>query len=201
MNYSLLRHKSIDGKVGNKGFSLVELIVVMSIMTIVVGVLSLGIAMMFSKDADSVATTIADSLTKARTYSMTKPGDFTLTIHLCESGSNQSSDINYNYITLVNDIPSTDSGYVSETILFDASAQICIPSSTDYDTPSDGDEIIIKFNKTNGSVKSIKDAGGFDGSDITSSEIYSLKCIASRNASKTAVVKLMTVTGRNSVNR
>ena len=191
-----LRHSLLKN---NKGYSLVELIVVISIMTILTGVLSLGISLMFSRDAESAAKIIADSMTKARTYSMSKPGNYTMIIHQCASGSNNSSDTDYNYIEIKNDIADATDGAYSEIVTFDTRAQICAPSGSDYATPSDGDEIVIIFNKTNGSVKSINDGVGYNGSDISSSQIYTVKCIATRNTAKTSIVKLMTVTGRNSI--
>lgn len=176
----------------SKGYSLVELIVVISIMAIMTGVLSLGISIMFSRDAESVATTISDSMSKARTYSMTKPGNFTLTVHLCASGTKNTSETYYNYITLENDISDPADGGYSEDIYFKANAVISAPG---MNPPSDGDEIVVVFDKSNGSVKSIK----INGTDITASGIYTIECTGVRNSTRTAKVNLMTVTGRNSI--
>ena len=64
----------------NKGFSLIELIVIIAIMGVLVGGASLGIGLVFSKDAMKCATRLNDSIYDARANSMYKAGKFELSI-------------------------------------------------------------------------------------------------------------------------
>ena len=50
----------------NSGISLVELIIVISIMVIMTGVMSLGLSIMFSRDTNYVAVRVDDALTETR---------------------------------------------------------------------------------------------------------------------------------------
>ena len=74
-------------KLNNAGFSLIELIVVIAIMTILVGGASLGISLAFSKDAAKCATMINDAIYTTRMNSMSKAGTYTLTIE--KNGDNK----------------------------------------------------------------------------------------------------------------
>ena len=183
-------------RVSNKGYSLVELIVVISIMSIMVGALGMSLSLMFSRDAESVATTISDELTEARTMSMTKPGNFTMTIHCGMDGNDgESTDGGSNYITIKNDL--SDANKVDETILFDAKAYIGTEDETFPKTASS--DIVITFNKVNGSVESITD-GGSGYTSASGAEVYTIKCNAVRG-NKEAAVELMTLSGRHEVEK
>ena len=176
----------------NKGFSLVELIVVVAISATMIGVMALQLSLIFSRDAESVAKTISDELTEARMMSMTKPGNFTMTIHCGKSGGKGDTDED-NYITIKNDL--TDANKVDTKILFGARAYIGIEGET-LPRTSSGD-IEITFNKVNGSVESISD-GGSGYASASGAAVYKINCKAV-NADKNATVEIMTVSGRNEV--
>lgn len=71
----------------NTGVTLVELIVVITIMSILVGVSSLGIGLAFSRDAESCATKINDAIYNTRMYSLSKAGKYTLHIEDSNNGT------------------------------------------------------------------------------------------------------------------
>ncbi len=66
----------------NKGFSLIELLVVLAIMTVLVGGAGIGISLASSRDAQQSAKTIDNALAMARLCAMSREGDFTLEIDL-----------------------------------------------------------------------------------------------------------------------
>ena len=65
----------------NRGISLVELIVVITIMVVMTGLISIGVSLMFSRDASYVAGRIDDELSEARMYSTTTTAMSTRTSH------------------------------------------------------------------------------------------------------------------------
>lgn len=64
----------------NKGYSLIEMITVIAILSIMVGGMTFGVSLVFSKDAFKCATAINDAVYDARAISMTKPGDYKLKV-------------------------------------------------------------------------------------------------------------------------
>ena len=58
----------------NKGMSLVEIVIVVTIMTVLTGVLALGVSMALSKPADECAEKIVSTLNGARITTMGKQG-------------------------------------------------------------------------------------------------------------------------------
>lgn len=170
------------------GYSLVELIVVIAIMTVVVGGAGLSISMVFSRDAQRVAKVIDDELSEARMNTMSTPGKYTMVIHC-------AADAHDNYIRIDRELDGTTT---NKTVSFDRLANIMITNS---DTSVAGlapytadTDITIVFDKANGSVKKVT----VDGTEL-SGDAYYIKCQSTRNASKVSVVKLFAVTGRHSV--
>jgi len=176
---------------GNKGYSLVEMVVVISIITIMVGVISTGISLMFSKDAESAAIIIDDALSRTRMLSMSQNGTFEMTI-FCDKDGNYKGD-NKNYIVIkTTDLSSSDPGYVEEIINFKTKAYI--GKNTSSFPQTNNTTIAIAFSKSNGSVVNI------DG-PVSTADIVEINCQAVKNSSKTAKVKLMTVSGRHVVEK
>lgn len=170
------------------GYSLVELIVVIAIMTVFAGGAGFGLSMMFSRDAQRVAKVIDDELSEVRMNTMSTPGKYTMVIH-------SATDTSDNYIRIDRELEGT---ITSKTINFDKRANIMITNS---DTAVEGlapyaadTDIAIVFDKSNGSVKKVT----VEGTEL-SGDAYYIKCQSVRNTSKTAVVKLLTVTGRHSI--
>ena len=161
----------------NRGISLVELIVVISIMAVMVGVTSLGLGMMFSRDANYVAVRIDDALSETRTLSMSKDGKFTCLLHIdAPDGS---------YVQINRSV----GGAVSteyKKILLDKSVNIAVKGDG---TAISGD-FSVEFDKSKGSVKQVNGATADKG-------VYTITVTSTKNTSKTRDVTLVTITGRH----
>ena len=171
-------------RIGNKGYSLVELIVVIAIMAIMVGVTSLGIGMMFTRDANYVAVRIDDELTEARTLAMSRAGISTYVLHI-------DTDPKKHYIQIMRADKETDTPVEYKKVLLDKSVEIKVVG----DISADSGDIEIVFDKANGSVKSIKVAGGTSGA--VSGVLYTFTVTSTKNSSKTKDVTLVATTGRH----
>lgn len=161
----------------NKGYSLVELIVVIAIMAVMVGVMSLGLGMMFTRDANYVAVRIDDMLTEARTASMSREGEFTYVLHI-------DSDPKKHYV----EIDKTGETDPYKKVLLDKSVNITVKDNAGNDLSGD---IKIAFDKANGSVKSV------NGSSPVSGTVYTINVESTKNSSKTKDVTLVATTGRH----
>lgn len=63
-------------KVGNKGVTLIELLVTIAILSVMVGVSTLSLSLIHSKDAVQAARTMEGELSTLRMYSKNKEGDW-----------------------------------------------------------------------------------------------------------------------------
>ena len=136
----------------DRGISLVELIVVISIMAVMIGFLSWGVSLMFSKDAEYVAKVIDDELSETRMLSMSKAGDFQMILHIDNRDVGDSSieiqkdSSEYKTVPIKkksvikvryggNTIPSDDSTPVDVTVVFDkGNGSVKAPMTTDICT-------------------------------------------------------------------
>ena len=166
-------------KKDNSGMSLLELIAVISIMTIIVGVSSLSIGLIFSRDAERSAVIIDDELTEARMLSMSKSGIITMCI-------------NTNTDPTLNTIDIKQGGTIYKTVRIDKSVLISMAGSA---TSSPGSVIIIEFDKSNGSVKSI------NGSPAVDNGLYEIQSQSQRGSSRTATVTLVANTGKHYIQK
>lgn len=158
------------------GYSLVELIVVISIMAIMTGLLSVGISLMFSRDAESVAKTIDDELTEVRMLSMSRDGNYELVINIdASTPSNNSVDIKKD-------------GSVFKNVKMKKNASITVSGGGLASTVTNG-TVSIVFDKGNGSVKTIN--------TNPSSGVCEILATSTRLSSKSSTVNLVTTTGRH----
>lgn len=174
--------RDLDKSSYNGGYTLVELIVVIAIMAVLTGMLSLGISMMFSRDAQSVAVTIDDELSEVRMMSMSRAGNYTMTLHT-------TSDVSKDNKIIIDD---GDSSTPQREISLNKSVKITVEQkngSGTYST-SGGEDIEIVFDKGNGSVKTI------DGSPASGVYVITVSSSAGGTA-KTATVTLVATTGRH----
>ena len=175
----------------NKGFSLIELIVIIAIMGVLVGGASLGIGLVFSKDAMKCATRLNDSIYDARANSMYKAGKFELSIN--NTGSANTATISQTDLT-----PAT-----SDTVYLDGedsskkttiSAKFvteAVPAGTAISLP-----VSVTFDKAKGNVYSVVDADGMTyGDGIIVFEIEPLR----GNRNRKAKVQLVTTTGKHTI--
>ncbi len=164
----------------NSGVSLVELIIVISIMVIMTGVLSLGIGMIFSRDANYVAVRIDDALSETRTLSISKDGTFTCVLNIDSSTSGKGS-----IIQIMQTVGGVSSEY--KRILLDKGVTITIDADGADIT---ADTIIFEFDKSKGSLKKVNNSE-------TISDVYTIEVTAKNNASKVKDVTLISATGRH----
>lgn len=172
----------------NKGISLIELIVIIAIMGVLVGGASLGIGLVFSKDAMKCATRLNDSIYDARANSMYKAGKFELSID--NTGSANVATISQTDLT-----PAT-----SDTIYLDGvdsnkktmiSAKFVtetVPEETDLRLP-----LNLTFDKAKGNVYFDVDADGTYDDGIIVFDITPLR------GNRTAKVQLVTTTGKHTI--
>ena len=173
----------------NKGFSLIELIVIIAIMGVLVGGASLGIGLVFSKDAMKCATRLNDSIYDARANSMYKAGKFELSID--NSGSANVATISQTDLTpatsdtvYLDGVDSNKKTTISAKFVTEA-----VPAGTAISLP-----VSVTFDKAKGNVYSVVDADGMTyGDGIIVFDITPLR------GNRTAKVQLVTTTGKHTI--
>ena len=172
----------------NKGFSLIELIVIIAIMGVLVGGASLGIGLVFSKDAMKCATRLNDSIYDARANSMYKAGKFELSID--NSGSANTATISQTDLTPV----TSDTIYLDgvdsnkKTTISAKFVTEAVPAGTALSFP-----VNLTFDKAKGNVYFDVDADGTYDDGIIVFNITPLR------GSRTAKVQLVTTTGKHTI--
>ena len=175
----------------NKGFSLIELIVIIAIMGVLVGGASLGIGLVFSKDAMKCATRLNDSIYDARANSMYKAGKFELSID--NSGSANTATISQTDLTpatsdtvYLDGVDSSKKTTISARFVTEA-----VPAGTAISLP-----VSVTFDKAKGNVYSVVDADEMTyGDGIIVFEIEPLR----GNRNRKAKVQLVTTTGKHTI--
>lgn len=175
----------------NKGFSLIELIVIIAIMGVLVGGASLGIGLVFSKDAMKCATRLNDSIYDARANSMYKAGKFELSID--NTGSANTATISQTDLTPV----TSDTIYLDgedsskKTTISARFVTEAVPAGTAISLP-----VSVTFDKAKGNVYSVVDADERTyGDGIIVFEIEPLR----GNRNRKAKVQLVTTTGKHTI--
>ena len=74
------QRQKLNKAIGNRGFSLVELLVVVAIMGIMVGIASLSYVVVSKSNVKKTAGFIADAISECRERSMTKTGKWSVKI-------------------------------------------------------------------------------------------------------------------------
>ena len=182
--------KLISRKKYNNGFSLIELIVIIAIMGVLVGGASLGISLVFSKDASKCATRLNDSIYEARANSMYKSGKFELII-------DNSGDAN---VATISHSQTDGTPAISDTVYLDGvdsakktkiSAKFVTeaePAVTEMRLP-----VTVTFDKSKGNVYSVADADrAYDDGIIVFD-------ITPTRGNRTAKVQLVTTTGKHTI--
>ena len=171
----------------NRGFSLVELLVVIAIMGILVGGVTLGIGIVFSKDAARCATRLNDAIYTTRMESMSKEGAYTLTINK-DAGGKYMAEID------------NGSG-IKETFDLEGNGKSIDEIKCTYSEISGewGMPIVISFDKSKGNVYKIT-ANGANKYEAGSTEdgvvCFDIKPLRGNKLSK---VKLVTGTGKHTI--
>lgn len=149
---------------------MVEIITVLGIMSVLVGLLSPAISLMFSKDARAAAQTIQGGLDTLRSYSMSKQGDWQLEIEKDIHSSNY-------FMILYKD------GLAVQTTNLGKRIEITTPITGSFK---------IQYKPSNGSVHQVDTGAGWESSsDVITIHIEATR---SRNESTINIIKL---TGRH----
>ncbi len=178
--------RRVKNRIGDdRGISLVELIVVISIMSVMIGVLSLGVSMMFSRDANYVAVRIDDALAETRTLAMSRNGDFTCSIHI-DNVNPRASFPEGSYVQIMQSVGgATATEY--KRVLLDKNVTI--------EVDGDGAEVtdnpvVFEFSKSKGNLSTV------NGSESIS-DVYTITVTSTRGTSRTKEVTLISTTGRH----
>ena len=180
--------KLISRKEYNNGFSLIELIVIIAIMGVLVGGASLGISLVFSKDASKCATRLNDSIYDARANSMYKSGKFELSID--NSGAANVATISQTDVTpAISDTVYLDGEDSSKKTTISAKfVTEAEPAVTEMRLP-----VTVTFDKSKGNVYSVADADrAYDDGIIVFD-------ITPTRGNRTAKVQLVTTTGKHTI--
>lgn len=172
----------------NKGFSLIELIVIIAIMGVLVGGASLGIGLVFSKDAMKCATRLNDSIYDARANSMYKAGKFELSID--NTGSANVATVSQTDVTpIISDTVYLDGEDSSKKTTISAKfVTEAVPAGTALSFP-----LNLTFDKAKGNVYFDVDADGTYDDGIIVFDITPLR------GNRTAKVQLVTTTGKHTI--
>ena len=172
----------------NKGFSLIELIVIIAIMGVLVGGASLGISLVFSKDAMKCATRLNDSIYDARANSMYKAGKFELSID--NSGAANVATISQTDVTpAISDTVYLDGEDSSKKTTISAKfVTEAVPAGTAISLP-----VTVTFDKAKGNVYYDADGDGAYDDGIIVFDITPLR------GNRTAKVQLVTTTGKHTI--
>ena len=193
--------RRVSNRIGDNGYSLIELIVVISIMAVMVGIMSFGISMMFTRDANYVAVRIDDELTEARTLAMSRDGVFTYVLHMDNdpSGDQKGGFIRIDQTITVIGEGGTETTTTTEykKVLLDKGVTISV---TGTGVPSSGD-IGIRFSKSKGNVQEIgsvtAEPDGVYSKESDASGVYTITVTSKKNSSKIKTVTLNSITGRH----
>lgn len=154
-----------------KGFSLVELIVIIAIMVVLIGAASIGFGLVSTKSATQCARNIKISLEKNRLNTLGKKNGY-VGFYKGADGIYMIEKFDYSESPQI-------SLYDSSTKIGKSDVTVSYGPSSDSLTPLDGDGVIVEFKRSDGSLKS--------GSDIV--------FVVSKN-SRTYTITVDSLTGR-----
>ncbi len=168
----------------NKGFSLVELVVVIAIMSVLVGISAFGIGMLSGRPAQKASARFRTNLDRIRTVSMGKTSA-SLELYVTADGVFSKETVN---------------GVSKDPVMLGPKSVTCSYSYTGV-TPVEmavGDKIVIVFDRSDGSLKSVT-ASGSAGSSIytsgTTTGVNEVDFIFTK-ANKKYKVSIVPITGR-----
>lgn len=164
-------------KLNNAGMSLIELLVVISIMSIMTGTMAISANLVFSKDAEKCATRLNDAISTARMNAMSKPGTGELVVKkqggeyvaVYDDGSSENLSEN-------NKISNISCSFNGTTVVI-----------------SESDSVNIKFDKSKGTV------AYFNGENLLESGADGLAVftVEQTTGNKKSDVTLVTATGKH----
>lgn len=158
-----------------------ELIVVISILAVMIGITSLGLSLMFTKDAAYVASKIDDELSETRMLSMSRDGRFTLELRI-HSGEYSKESV------LV--IKKDGSDY--KTVILDKRVKLTVKGDGS-EVAGAGETFTVEFDKAKGCIKTVS----VNGTATVIKGLYSIQVVSEKNASKVKDIMLISGTGRH----
>lgn len=123
----------------HKGVTLIEVLVVIAILAVAVGGAGISISLATSRNAEKCARDINDGLENSRMLSLSKEGNFTLTI-----------DFAAHEMTLHNEAPGTEADNVKKL-----QERVNISLQSDTEDLDEAASIEVMFDKSSGKVKRI----------------------------------------------
>lgn len=165
----------------NKGFSLVELIIVVAIMAAITGVVGYGLNLSSGKAADECAQKLASSLQHARTSTM---GKFKTTITISKDDDGVWAQ---ETVTVANkDTGREGEEKVGERVkIGDKNVKIVFDDGTDITDWTGGGSVSFEFDRSSGALKSV---------DMSAAISFTIS-----KASKTRIVEIVPLTGKVTV--
>lgn len=174
----------------NAGFSLVELVVIIAIVSILTAGTSIGVSLAFSRDAARCANILNDTLYSVRMDSMSKPGKYTMEVKNAGSTNTQyvaeikCDDILIETVYLEGDAAANKVNIITAK-LKSGGSEVQLMSS-------EADSLKIEFDKSKGCVET------GTGTDIPGDGIIEFHIIP-RSSNRTSDVSLITATGKHTV--
>lgn len=163
----------------NRGFSLVEVLVVIAIVSILAGICSVGMSLAGSRNAEKCAKLIHNALEGARMSSLSQEGTFILLL----DGDNHRLTVTSSVNGIVEEIP--------------LPARVNITAEVNGNSLSEtGTVLSTEFDKAGGGVKTL----ALDGSTIAADDFHTVTITAvNDDGSKEAHVLLIRRTGKHYV--
>ena len=175
-------------KLNNAGVSLIELVVVISIMTALTGTAALGINLAFSRDANKCATKLNDAIYTARMESMSKVGAYYLEVK--KEGNDFVAIINDGTSEVYNEKIS-ENGKISQITYALNGPAVGIDGATTAK---------IVFDKSKGNVKEFNGVGfTSDGASGTNVDGLIVFTIDQRTGNRSDTVTVVTSTGKHKI--
>lgn len=148
-------------KLNNGGYSLIELLVVIGIASVLLALASMGISLMFNKDAEAIAVKIDDELTEARMMAMSKAGKFYCVLHIDGDPGDSYVEV-FRKKTGETAYSSVRKTALNKKVTIDVYEDSTLKTST----PAADTNIVFVFDKANGRVKTwdfgVSNPGSFD---------------------------------------
>jgi prepilin-type N-terminal cleavage/methylation domain-containing protein len=168
-------------KKDNKGFSLVELIVVIAIMGVFAGMLTIGFNVVTNQKSKTAAKELKTTLQTVRTTAMSKTGTYG-----CRIAQNDEGTLVVQRVTITKDAGGNPIYNVSEEIELDSRITITASCTTGVVTTDQG--IVLGFEKSSGAFKSCTNDVGTD--------LGTCKELIIKRNSDTVKLKLSASTGK-----
>lgn len=174
---------SSSRKVNNSGYTLIELIVVISIMAVLTGTLGFSASLVFSRDAEKCATRLNDAIYTTRMNSMSKSGAYELTV---ASGT-------ANIATIACDGTDETEIYL-DNVEADKKTNLTAKFVTEDGTSTSLSlPVKIAFDKSKGNVKFDVDGDGTPDDGIIVFDVAAIR------GNRTSKVQLVTTTGKHTI--